>query len=426
MHVGGVFLFNKPQEFSEGFIEQLVAEIKKSKSIPIQPFNNVLNGIFWKLNQDFDPNVHFSYVRMLQKTSLNELYEYISEQHAVLLNRKQPLWHCTLIDGLEKNQFALYIKIHHALVDGIAAMRLMEKAFSSSPHADKIVPPWISHKKITTRSKTTESLTEQLKTTPKVIYTELKQAILHDRKHHPDYVTSFQAPRCILNQRINTSRKFIAQSFELQRIKNIAQSLNITLNDAILALCSGALRHYLDSLKSLPSVPLVAMVPASVRSAEDHDLSNRITMILANLATTTKDPIERAQTISRSVTHSKTRFKRMTQNQIFGYSAFVYAAAGLNILSGLIPKRQAFNIVISNVPGPKEPLYWNGAKLEAVFPASVIFDGQALNITITSYLEKLEIGLLGCPDILPHIDVILDHLNTQILQYEQILKEQIL
>ena len=165
------------------------------------------------------------------------------------------------------------------------------------------------------------------------------------------------------------------------------------------------------------------MVPASVRD-DNSDLSNRITMILANLGTHKEEPLERLQIIRRSMLNAKQKFKRMNSSQILNYSAFVYGAAGLNILSGVMPKRQAFNIVISNVPGPTEPLYWNGAKLDALYPASIILDGQALNITMTSYLGKLEVGLTGCRNALPKMQNLLTHLEDEIQIFEQIIAEK--
>ena len=172
-----------------------------------------------------------------------------------------------------------------------------------------------------------------------------------------------------------------------------------------------------------PNKPLIAMVPASLRS-DDSDVSNRITMILANLATHKDDPLERLQTIRRSVQNAKQRFKRMTSDQILNYSAVVYGPAGLNILSGMMPKHQAFNLVISNVPGPREPLYWNGAKLDALYPASIVLDGQALNITMTSYLDKLEVGLTACRNALPRMQNLLTHLEDEILRFEQLIAEK--
>lgn len=145
-------------------------------------------------------------------------------------------------------------------------------------------------------------------------------------------------------------------------------------------------------------------------------------MILANLATHKDNPLERLSIIRRSVLNAKERFKRMNANQILNYSAFVYSAAGLNIVSGLMPKRQAFNLVISNVPGPREALYWNGAKLEALYPASIVLDGQALNITMTSYQDKLEVGLTACRNALPKMQNLLQHLEDEIQRFERIIE----
>ena len=219
---------------------------------------------------------------------------------------------------------------------------------------------------------------------------------------------------------MSASRRFAAQSFEFARLRRIAKALSVTINDVVLAICSGALREYLLSQYALPKKPLIAMVPASIRD-DDSEVSNRITMILANLGTHKENPLERLEIVRRSVQNAKQRFKRMNANQIMNYSAFVYGAAGLNILSGIMPKRQAFNLVISNVPGPTEPLYWNGAKLDALYPASIVLDGQALNITMTSYLDKLEVGLIACRHALPKMQNLLQHLEDEIQRFEQII-----
>nr|MBP6191431.1 wax ester/triacylglycerol synthase family O-acyltransferase [Acinetobacter sp.] len=263
-----------------------------------------------------------------------------------------------------------------------------------------------------------QNLKSQFESTPKVMK-ELSQTIFKEMGKNPDYVSTFQAPPSILNQRVSSSRRFAAQSFELDRFRSIAKALGATLNDVVLAVCSGALREYLISQNSLPKKPLIAMVPASLRT-DDSDMSNRITMILANLATHIEDPIERMQIIQRSMQNSKQRFSRMSASEILNYSALVYGPAGLNIVSGMLPKRQAFNLVISNVPGPREPLYWNGAKLDALYPASIVMDGQALNITMTSYLDKLEVGLIACRKAMPKMQNLLTHLEDEIRNLEQV------
>lgn len=431
MHVGGLFLFEIPENAPDTFMQDLVNDIRKSKTIPVPPFNNRLSGLFWDEDEEFDLDHHFRHVSLPHPGRIRELLIYISQEHSTLIDRAKPLWTCNIIEGIEGNRFAMYFKIHHAMVDGVAGMRLIEKSLSDDPTEKSIVPPWCVEGKRAKRLKESKpgrikkvlmGLKDQLQATPRVMQ-ELSQTLLKDFGRNPDYVSSFQAPSSILNQRVSSSRRFAAQSFELDRFRHIAKALDVTINDIVLAVCSGALREYLISHQSLPNKPLIAMVPASLRS-DDSDVSNRITMILANLATHKDDPLERLQTIRRSVQNAKQRFKRMTSDQILNYSAVVYGPAGLNILSGMMPKHQAFNLVISNVPGPRVPLYWNGAKLDALYPASIVLDGQALNITMTSYLDKLEVGLTACRNALPRMQNLLTHLEDEILRFEQLIAEK--
>lgn len=427
MHVGGLFLFQIPEDAPETFMQDLVTNIRDSKSVPIPPFNNQLDGLFWNDDDEFDLDHHFRHIALPHPGRIRELLVYVSQEHSSLIDRAKPLWSCHIIEGIEGNRFAMYFKIHHAMVDGIAAMRLINKSLSSDPQAKRIVPPWCVEGSRGKRQGAPKAsriknimggIKEQLQATPRVV-TELSKTVFQDMGRNPDYVSSFQAPSSILNQRVSSSRRFAAQSFDLDRFRHISKALSVTINDVVLAVCSGALREYLISQQALPKKPLIAMVPASIRD-DDSAVSNRITMILANLATHKEDPLERLNLICRSVQNAKQRFKRMTASEILNYSAFVYGPAGLNILSGAMPKRQAFNIVISNVPGPTEPLYWNGAKLDALYPVSIVLDGQALNITMTSYLDKLEVGLTGCRHALPKMQTLLTHLEDEIQRFEKL------
>ena len=431
MHVGGLFLFQIPEHAPSTFIQDLVADIRNSKSIPVPPFNNRLNGFFWDEDEEFDIDHHFRHIALPHPGRIRELLVYISQEHSALIDRAKPLWTCHIIEGIEGNRFAMYFKIHHAMIDGVAGMRLLEKSFSKDPDSKTIIPPWCVEGKRAKRLKETKldkakkiyaTLKVQVESAPKVTQ-ELFQTVFKEMGKNPDYVSSFQAPRSLFNQRVSSSRRFAAQSFELDRFRDISKALGVTINDVILAVCSGAIRDYLITQDALPKKPLVAMVPASLRD-DDSDMSNRITMILANLGTDKEQPEERLEIIRRSVLHSKNRFKRMSSDQILNYSAFVFGPAGLNIASGMMPKNQAFNVIISNVPGPREPLYWNGAKLDALYPASIVLDGQALNITMTSYLDKLEVGLTGCRKSLPKLQNLLTHLENEIQKFEHIISEK--
>lgn len=427
MHVGGLFLFKLPENAPADFVHQLVEDIRNSRAVPVPPFNQVLKGLFWGEDEEFDLDQHFRHISLPNPGRIRELLVYVSQEHSALIDRAKPLWECHIIEGIEGNRFAMYFKMHHAMVDGVAGMRLLEKSFSHSPTENSIVPMWavknnkLKRPTINSISKTTKFLrlvSEQVQTLPNLTR-ELSDTFFNEMGKNPDYVSTFQAPKCIINQSISASRRFAAQSYKLERFRTIAKKLNVTINDVVLAVCSGALRSYLIGQRALPKKPLIAMVPISLRQ-DDSSTGNQISMILANLGTHKGDPLERLNIIKRSVENSKKRFGRMNPSEILGYSGVIYSMAGLNLISGILPRRQAFNLVISNVPGPREPLYWNGAQLDALYPASVLMDGQALNITLTSYLDKLEVGIMACRHVLPRVQSLLALLEEEIQTFEQL------
>ncbi len=427
MHVSGLFLFKLPENAPADFVHQLVQDIRDSRAMPVAPFNQVLKGLLWGEDEEFDLDQHFRHISLPRPGRIRELLVYVSQEHSALIDRAKPLWECHIIEGIEDNRFAMFFKMHHAMVDGVAGMRLLEKSLSHSPTENTIVPLWaiknnkLKRPKINSVSKTTKFLRligEQVQTLPN-LGRELVDTFFKEMGKNPDYVSTMQAPKCIINQPISASRRFAAQSYDLERFRSIAKKLNVTINDVVLAVCSGALRSYLIGQRALPKKPLIAMVPISLRQ-DDSAIGNQISMILANLGTHKGDPLERLNIIKRSVENSKTRFGRMNPSEILGYSGVIYSMAGLNLISGILPRRQAFNLVISNVPGPREPLYWNGAQLDALYPASVLMDGQALNITLTSYLDKLEVGITACRHVLPRVQSLLALLEEEIQTFEQL------
>lgn len=419
MHVGGLFLFRPPEDAPDDFVYQLVQQIRQSRIVPIAPFNQVLDRrFFWDTDDEFDIDHHFRHIALPRPGRIRELLVYVSQEHSSLLERAKPLWECHIIEGIEDNRFAMYFKMHHGLVDGVAAMRLVKRALSKTPEERNPIPFWaITGKKRTYRPNKPSALAalkEQMSSIP-VVGKELLQNI-KDRSNKNN-VRQTQTPKSIMNQSISSSRRFAAQSYDIARFKAIAKHYNVTINDVVLAVCSGALREYLKSIRALPTKPLNAFVPISLRS--DKSVSgNQISFMLANLATHLTDPEERLRIISNTVQHNKQRFSRMTQAQIINYSALVYGLSGLNLLTGILPKRQGFNLIISNVPGSKEPLYWNGAKLDALYPLSVLMDGQAMNITLSSYVDKIEFGIVANSKVLPKIQALLDCLEQEIQIYE--------
>lgn len=155
MHVGGLFLFQIPEHAPSTFIQDLVADIRNSKSIPVPPFNNRLNGFFWDEDEEFDIDHHFRHIALPHPGRIRELLIYISQEHSSLIDRAKPLWTCDIIEGIEGNRFAMYFKIHHAMIDGVAGMRLLEKSFSKDLNSKTIVPPWCIEGKRAKRLKQT-------------------------------------------------------------------------------------------------------------------------------------------------------------------------------------------------------------------------------------------------------------------------------
>ncbi|MDX5297464.1 MAG: WS/DGAT domain-containing protein, partial [Gammaproteobacteria bacterium] len=238
-------------------------------------------------------------------------------------------------------------------------------------------------------------------------------------RKHPDYHSIFQAPSSVLNQKITGSRRFAAQSYCLKRIRAIGKACNATVNDVVLAMCASALRTYLLSQDALPPVPLIAMVPMSVRQDESAE-GNQIGMILTSLGTHIADPAERLRAIQHSIQIAKDRYAAMTPEEIVNYTALTLAPAGFHLLTGMAPSWQTFNVVISNVPGPRDTLYWNGARLEGMYPVSIVLVRMSLNMTLTSYQDQIEFGLIGCRRTLPSLQRLLDYLENSLAELEQV------
>nr|WP_317199509.1 wax ester/triacylglycerol synthase family O-acyltransferase [uncultured Psychrobacter sp.] len=437
MHVGGLFLFELPedeQDSDSDFVYNLVQQMQTSTVPPSFPFNQVLeNLLFWKEDDEFDVEHHFRHVALPSPGRVRELLMYVSKEHSRLLDRAMPLWECHVIEGIlpesegQPGRFALYIKIHHSLVDGIAAMRIVQKTLSQSPNDPVSLPIW----SMVTRSNDKDKLISEVPSTRRIIkeqlstikpvFTELMDNFKHSGDE--DYVGTFDAPKSILNHRISASRRIAAQSYDIRRFETIAEQFDISVNDVVLAVCSGALRRYLLDLKALPKKPLIAFVPMSLRGDESAS-GNQISFLMANLGTHLEDPAKRLQLIHDSMNSGKRRFRRMNKAQVINYSAIAYAWQGLNTLTGLFPKKQAFNLIISNVPGSKKELYWNGALLKALYPASILVNGQALNITLASYLDRIEFCITACSKRLPHVQDMLTLIEEELTILEQVSEDK--
>jgi WS/DGAT/MGAT family acyltransferase len=230
----------------------------------------------------------------------------------------------------------------------------------------------------------------------------------------------FGAPRTSLNVKIGGARRCAAQSWSVERIKNVKRAAGVSLNDVVLAMCSGALRYYLLEQSALPDTPLVAMVPISLRKEDEADAGgNLVGAILCNLATDTDDPAARLQTVSESMRKNKTVFSQLPRVQALALSAMNMGSLALAAVPGWVTSTSPpFNLVISNVPGPHEQMYYGGARLDGNYPLSIAMDGQALNITLVSNAGNIDFGLVGCRRSVPHLQRLLAHLESSLKDLE--------
>lgn len=432
MHVAGTCIFELPDDAPADFISQLIKDMRMDEIAPSFPFNQRLHRKFyWKTDENFKAQQHFYHVSLPAPADMGTLFDYVSGVHSRILARNRPLWELHLIEGLapvavgRPARFALFLKIHHALADGVAAMRLFNHMLSTSPKERLSLPIWA----LTTKQRNQiDALLPKQSSALGIARTQLaslkpvgKELIARYRdRHHSSFTSSHDAPPSLLNQRIRTTRRLLGCAFDKSRFERIARHLGVTTNDVILATCAGALRSYLLSQDALPSKPLIAFVPISLRR-DGSAVGNQLSFLLTNLATHQHSALTRLRTIAASINDGKARFSRMNQAQIINYSVCVYGMAGLNLATGLYPERQSFNLIISNVPGAKHALYLNGARLTGLFPASVLFDGQALNITLANYQDKIDFGITACDVALPDIHKLPHYLENALSELEALL-----
>ncbi len=431
MHVGGLQLFKKPDGAGPDYLRDVRKSLLESENMrtvfrrrPARPVNT-LGHVAWSTDADLELDYHFRHSALPQPGRIRELLELTGRWHSTLLDRHRPLWETHLIEGLADGRFAVYTKVHHALMDGVSALRHLQSTLSDDP-ADLECPPWWGTRRKPDAGRNGKAPASFLQSAGKT-FNQLAgiapAAVKVAREAFTEHTLTLpgQAPRTMLNVPIGGARRFAAQSWSLDRVRQVAHAAGVSRNDVVLAMCSGALRDYLIEQRALPDVPLIAMVPVSLRRKTDpgEAAGNNIGALLCNLATDLTDPGKRLAAIHQSMRNGKRLFSELTPLQTLLLSGVNVAQLGISPIPGVVNNtRPPFNLVISNVPGPRKQMYWNGAQLDGIYPASVLLDGQAVNITLTSNGDNLDFGVTGCRRSVPHLQRILTHLDTALIELE--------
>jgi diacylglycerol O-acyltransferase len=439
MHVGGLQLFQPPEGADAIDVRTMFDQaIRAEDAAPLfrkraRRSLTSLGQWGWEPDREFDLQYHVRCSALPQPGRVLELLALCSRLHSSLLDRHRPLWEIHLIEGLDDGRFATYFKVHHAVVDGVSALRLLARTLSEDPDQRDMPAPWARPPRTSDDAPDGDgdggadpltALRGALDLVGAVpgILPAVVRAVTRGLNDESGPV-ALGAPKTMFNVPITGARRFAAQSWSIERIRQIGKASDATVNDVVLAMCSGALRAYLDDFGALPDAPLIAMVPVSLHTDDGQSGDgggNAIGAVMCNLGTHLDDPARRLETVHRSMTEGKESLRGMSQLQILAMSAVGTSPILVEHLLRLHGRvRPPFNLIISNVPGPRTPLFWNGARLDGLYPLSVPIDGQALNITCTSYSDEIAFGLTGCRRTVPHLQRLLTYLDAELSALER-------
>ncbi|MBH0118186.1 WS/DGAT/MGAT family O-acyltransferase [Rhodococcus sp. NPDC003382] len=442
MHVGSVQLFTPPADAGPDYVADLYARMIGVTDIdplfrrrPGDPVST-LGHVWWSEDRDVDLEYHVRHSALPAPGRFRELFALVSRLHGTLLDRHRPLWEMYLIEGLEGGRFAWYSKIHHSLVDGVSALRLLQRTLSPDPDLAEPIAPWHLPRPDRAGSDGAAPSGSLLGTAGALLGTarslagdvadavpaavRIGRLAVGPRK----VALPYEAPRTMFNVPIGGARRFAAQSWDRERLARVRRAADVSGNDVVLAMCAGALRAYLLEHDALPDDPLIAMVPVSLRPKDrPGDGGNSVGVTLCNLGTDRADPLDRLSVISDSMSQGKSLFGDMTALQALAWSGFIISPLGLAPVPGFVRLTPPpFNIVISNVPGPRNPLYWMGSHLEGIYPTSIVMDGLALNITVTNTEKSVDFGVVGGRRAVPSLQRILVHLDESLVELEAALQ----
>jgi WS/DGAT/MGAT family acyltransferase len=415
MHVGSLHLFDLPDDYRGDFhadVRRHVAERlhlaplfrRKLRTLALDVANPV-----WVEDSGIDLDYHVRRVTLPRPGTLAQLEACAARIHSTLLDRSRPLWEAHVVDGLGGRRVGMYIRFHHAMLDGRAGMALASVMFDRSPTPRRVARP--SRNRMERKPPGTAELAGAALRHDIAQYAALVRQLPDlvrmlagsaDRPRGSAVRGNFAfGPRSSLNVAITGERSFATLSLSLDEVASVAKGCDAKLNDVVLAICSGGLRKYLARHGGIPEAPLVAGMPISLRESGNTEYSTQATMTLVNLATDIADPLQRLRAIRDAAGAVKSATRRAkafipVDTPSLGAPWLLRGLAALYGRSGLANlMRPIMNVVISNVPGPTHPMYLAGARMRTCWPLSIVEHGMGLNITVVSYCGALDFGLVA-------------------------------
>lgn len=437
MHVTGVMLLD-PSTMEGGYKFATFREHLVDRLHLIAPFRRRLLTVpfgidhpVWVDDPDFDLDEHLHHHRIRKPGTMSELATFVGNYASTPLDHSRPLWDMVLIEGLVGGRIALVSKMHHVAVDGVSGTDLMAHLvdMSATPTRHGDGPPF-RPKRLPSRPRLAVEAIASRVTDPLrsvrafgrtfTSVSNLGRAAFGDTDG-PTMARPFDAPRTFFNQSLTPRRAVAFATAPLDDLKLIKSTYGTTVNDVFLAACAQSLRLYLLAHGETCDRPLLVSVPVSVHGqVADGRATNQVSNMFVRLPTDLADPVEQLRSVHLETRDAKAAHgaigadmigdvTELTPPAIFNLASRLYSSTGM--AERLAP---IHNLVISNVPGPPVPLYVAGARLEGVYPFGPLVEGAGLNITVLSNMGNMDIGVIGCPDIAPHLEEVADGIAVAI------------
>jgi WS/DGAT/MGAT family acyltransferase len=430
MHVAMTLVFNPatvPGGYSFARIKETIASriprapVFRRRLVEV-PFR--LGHPVWVDDPDFDIDYHVRLAAVPRPGGLRELADLTGDIAGHQLDRSKPLWEMWVIEGLADERIGFVAKMHHSTVDGVSGAELLSVLFDLEPEPaplsagpevpmDTSIPSGLalmSQAAVARTLRPLEITLDIVRTGHRVLNVRKIRLGSPDPSGRAKAALPLSAPRTSFNAALTRRRQVALTAIGLDDVKRLKNATGTTVNDVVLAVCTGALRSFLLEGDELPDKPLVAVVPVSVRPAVDSPKgSNQVSSMFVQLPAHVADPIERLMAIHDGTKGAKEEHNALGADMLLNWAEHatpnVFASAARLYTSMRLADRHRpiANLVISNVPGPDFPLYLAGAELEAGFPLGPVMDGMGVNITVMSYRGVLYWGLMACPETIPRV-----------------------
>lgn len=436
MHVCGLMLLD-PTTIPGGYDFEQLRDHLGERVLEIPTFMRKLRRVplgldfpVWERDEHFDVQRHVHRMALPAPGSERELADMVGHLAGLLLDRSRPLWEMWVIEGLESGQIAVMSKMHHATVDGVSGANLMSMLCSLEPGAPLIdletnaKPPGRapgSRELLVRGVASTVSKPFQFANLVKPTVEILAGAASRARRNEA-MAAPLTAPRTSFNGTITGHRSVAFSDIDLATIKKIKDLVpGATVNDVVLTVSGGALRRYLLGRGELPTSSLLASVPVSVHGTSSRDGgTNKVSSLFTRLRTDLEDPLERLQALAEANALAKEHHQAIPADTLQDWAEFaaprVFGLAVRAVTSLRLAERGPVihNLVISNVPGPPVPLYFLGARMDAMYPLGPVFHGAGLNITVLSNNGVAHIGVIACRESVPEPWKITDGFSAEL------------